>query len=100
MGSDDEKTKAYLRKVNHEPTMQAVTCERAFLMALGGDCRTPFAGQAKITDDQIHFQGMVISPDGVRVFKVERTGPVAEAFAIGFDAGKEVRSQAGEAFFE
>jgi len=80
--------------------MQAVTCERAFLATLDGNCKTPIAGQARVVDGQIHFEGLVASPDGQRVYMVERSGPVADAAAVGHAAGMEVREEAGEKFFE
>ena len=46
----DEKMSRYIGALNHEPTKVAVDCERAFLAALDGNCRTPIAGQAKIVD--------------------------------------------------
>jgi len=99
--SDDEATLKYLRPLSHEPTMQAVTCERAFLAALDGNCKTPIAGQAKISEDgQLRLLGLVSSPDGQKVFRVERTGKAGEAAEIGHDAGMEVRAEAGEKFFE
>lgn len=97
--SDDERVKSFLKPLNHEPTMQAVTCERAFLKALDGNCKTPIAGQAFVEDGQLRFRGLVSSPDGQRIFNVERTGPPSEAEVIGREAGEEVRAEAGEEFF-
>lgn len=99
--SDDERTKGYLAPLAHAPTMQAVTCERAFLAALDGNCKTPIAGQAKMTDDgKLHFQGLVSSPDGKQMFRAERTGAPEEGAQLGHDAGMEIRKEAGEKFFE
>jgi len=98
--SDDEHTLKYLRPLNHLPTMQAVTCERAFLAKLDGNCKTPIAGQAQIIDGELHFKGMVASPDGSKFYRVERTGRPEDAHAIGLDAGAEIRAEAGEKFFE
>jgi len=99
--SDDERVLKYLRPLSHEPTMQAVTCERAFLAALDGNCKTPIAGQARVAEDgSLRLLGLVASPDGKQVFRVERSGAASEAEAIGRDAGMEVRAEAGEKFFE
>jgi len=98
--SDDERTLAYLRPLSHEPTAQAVRCERAFLAALDGNCKTPIAGQARVTDGKLDFQGLVSSPDGKRTFRVTRQGAADDCEAIGHDAGMEVRKEAGDAFFE
>ena len=48
------KTRDLLAAINHETSAIAVDCERAFLAALDGSCRTPLAGHAIIegwTDD-------------------------------------------------
>lgn len=40
----DNAAQKYLAGLNHEETRIAVVCERAFLTALDGSCRTPIAG--------------------------------------------------------
>ena len=67
--------------------MTCVSCERAFLAELDGSCKTPIAGQAKIVGDEIHFRGLVSSPDGKQNFRAERKGPVADFMKIGKEAG-------------
>lgn len=42
----DDGAAEYLAALNHEDTRLAVVCERAFLTALDGSCRTPIAGHA------------------------------------------------------
>jgi len=42
----DERILRYLDALNCKDTKTAVDCERAFLAALDGNCRTPIAGQA------------------------------------------------------
>jgi len=98
--SDDERVLKYMEALNHENTFQAVTCERAFLAALDGNCKTPIAGQAKVEDGKIRFRGLVSSPDGKQMFRIERDGDASDAVALGRGAGQEVRKEAGEKFFE
>jgi len=99
--SDDQATLKYLRPLSHQPTFDAVTCERAFLASLDGNCKTPIAGQAEVSKSgELRFQGLVASPDGGRVLRVSRVGRVEEAAEIGRDAGGELRREAGEAFFQ
>ena len=43
--SDDEKTIRYISALNHVETKTAVECERSFLAALDGSCKTPIAGE-------------------------------------------------------
>lgn len=98
--SDDEKTLGYLKPLSHEPTRQAVVCERAFLAALDGNCKTPIAGQAAVTDGQMKFIGLVSSPDGKQNFRIERSGAAEDGETIGREAGLHIRKEAGEKFFE
>lgn len=46
----DDSAAAYLASLNHEETRLAVACERAFLTALDGSCRTPIAAYAHKDD--------------------------------------------------
>ena len=98
--SDDKRVLDILDKLNHPDTHLCVNCEREFLRVLDGNCRTPIAGQAKIIDGKLHFRGMISMPDGTRMIKVERIGEVADAVAIGNDAGQEIRTIAGDKFNE
>ena len=43
--SDDERTIRFIRALNHKQTKDCVECERSFLAALDGSCKTPIAGQ-------------------------------------------------------
>lgn len=99
--SDDEATLKFLRLLSHQPTFDAVTCERAFLATLDGNCKTPIAARAEVEPDgKLRFQGLVSSPCGQTVFRIEQEGMVADAAMIGTDAGLEVRKRAGKVFFE
>jgi hydroxymethylbilane synthase len=42
----DAPMQKYLAGLNHEETRIAIVCERAFLTALDGSCRTPIAGES------------------------------------------------------
>ena len=49
----DDKAARLLASLNHEETRLAVVCERAFLTALDGSCRTPIAGLAQQSEGEI-----------------------------------------------
>lgn len=95
----DARTDALVAPLNHADTMAALACERAFLATLDGSCRTPIAGHASISDGQIHFSGMILTPDGTRSHDIKRSGPMADAHALGADAGQAIRAMAGDDFF-
>lgn len=98
----DEKMAEFLRPLTHQPTLDCVMTERAFLEALDGSCRTPIAGQAVLVDGgkTISFRGLVARPDGSEVIETSRLGPVATGQAMGKDAGEELRGKMGEDFFD
>mmetsp|Transcript_7094 Transcript_7094/g.7741 ORF Transcript_7094/g.7741 Transcript_7094/m.7741 type:complete len:373 (-) Transcript_7094:72-1190(-) len=97
---DDARSLKYLDKLNHPETKSRVDCERAFLEALDGNCKTPIAGTARIVDGKLKFRGLIAMPDGTSVYKVESEGDVADAVAIGKAAGEKLKADAGDKFFE
>lgn len=64
--ADDAATLALLAKLDHAPSRACVEAERVFLSALGGDCHTPLAGHAQLTDSgkRVRFDGWVGAVDG------------------------------------
>lgn len=62
--SDDTRTLALLRAIDHADTSAAVAAERAFTLALGGTCHSPIAALATVDDDIIRFRCEILSEDG------------------------------------
>ena len=79
-------------------TSQSLTCERAFLAALDGSCRTPIAGHAEVDGGSLRFAGMLLSADGQEFYEASAEGDVADAAAIGRAAGEEIRRRAPAGF--
>ncbi|MER8365242.1 hydroxymethylbilane synthase [Mesorhizobium sp. M1348] len=96
----DRDVEAMLTAIHDGPTGEALACERAFLAALDGSCRTPIAGHATISGGTISFAGLIISPDGTQSHEVRLQGPAQEAARIGAEAAATVRAKAGETFFD
>jgi hydroxymethylbilane synthase len=90
---DDEKALKYLAGLNHPETQTCVNCERAFLAALDGNCRTPIAGQAVIKDGVLHFNGLLAMEDGSELVRTEASGDPKDAVKIGNDAGEKLKAQ-------
>ncbi|MGF0539573.1 hydroxymethylbilane synthase [Agrobacterium sp. ES01] len=95
----DDRVNSLLETVNDKETYDAVTCERGFLGVLDGSCRTPIAGYASRDGDNIHFRGMVLTPDGSQSHAIEMDGKCVDAKTIGEEAGRQVREKAGSGFF-
>ena len=96
----DARTDALVAPLNHGPTATALACERAFLAALDGSCRTPIAGLATVRDGQLDFHGMILTPDGEQVHELTVTGSANGAAGMGHDSGNRLRQAAGTAFFD
>ncbi len=97
---DDARMNDLLAAINDAPTFDAVSCERAFLAALDGSCRTPIAGYAICEGDHLRFFGMILTPDGKQVHTTTIEGHRRDAEALGINAGQAIRAEAGSAFFE
>ncbi|MDG4893142.1 MAG: hydroxymethylbilane synthase [Mesorhizobium sp.] len=96
----DREVEKMLAAIHHVPTGQALACERAFLAALDGSCRTPIAGHATVAGEKLSFAGLIISPDGRQSHEVRLEGEAADASEIGLDAARTVRVRAGAEFFD
>jgi len=97
---DDTRVCDILARIDHAETFIAVECERAFLAALDGSCKTPIAGHATISGDAIQFRGLIARPDGSAAHDVAGTGSRKDAATIGTDAGRELKHRAGPGFFD
>jgi hydroxymethylbilane synthase len=99
--SEDVQAHDALAALNHEETVVRVTAERALLKVLDGSCRTPIAALAEISaDGGFSLRGLAARPDGTEVLETTRSGSVADAEALGRDAGEELKGRAGPGFFE
>ena len=97
----DARLHALLAPLNHVPTAVAVDAERALLSELDGSCRTPIAALAELDGaDILSLRALMAKPDGSAAHTVSRRGPVADAAALGADAGRELRALAGPGFLD
>jgi hydroxymethylbilane synthase len=81
-------------------TGYALAAERAFLSVLDGSCRTPIAGHARLTGPSLEIRGIVLRPDGSESYEAIRRGTVADAVALGRDAGRELRARMPAGFLD
>jgi hydroxymethylbilane synthase len=93
----DAETLARLAAINHQPTLECVLLERAFLAALGGTCHSPVAALAQFVDEKLHFRGQIFAEDGSEVQSGEFTVPLAQAPAAVAALAARLLGQAGPA---
>ncbi len=90
-----------LRVINHMPSWQRITAERAMLAILDGSCQTPIGGLAEIgIDGEMSLKGILASEDGSQVFASSKSGRVEEAESIGTKVGMKLRRLAGPEFLK
>ena len=104
--ADDAATRGFLEALNDRTSALRVAAERACLEVLDGSCRTPIAALAETLGAEsgeggmeIRLRALVCLPDGSQAHRAERRGTIADAVALGRDAGAELRAAAGPAFF-
>jgi len=97
---DDKRVLDTLARIDHIDTTTAIICERAFLAALDGSCKTPIAGHATVAGDAVQFRGLIARPDGAVAHDIAGTGSRSDAATIGTEAGRELKHRAGPGFFD
>lgn len=87
--------------INHDETAIALACERTYLKALDGSCRTPIGGYARLVDERLFFDALILSPDGTITHGASGTceGTREDAAALGERIGHDLRQRAGDKFF-
>ena len=81
---------ACLDAVRDEAGTCCALAERAFVRALGGGCTSPVAAYATVDGDTLTLTGLYVSPDETVVKKETRTGPKAQAEALGAALAREM----------
>lgn len=91
----DDHARALVAAINHQHSFTTVACERAFLAALDGSCRTPIAGYATMRGEDILFRGETLTLDGKYIFSANISGPASDAKRLGEAAAAEVKAKGG-----
>jgi hydroxymethylbilane synthase len=91
----DDRTRQMIAAINDAETETRVICERGFLAALDGSCRTPLAGHAILEGDELRFRGEALSEDGAYCFESQYSGSASDTARLGREAGEEVKARGG-----
>lgn len=75
---EDEDILAICKEINHDETEICTTIERTFLNRLEGGCTAPIGALAFIKDEEIHFHGILLSPDGTKKIEIKRSKKLGE----------------------
>src|SRR5438034_1357583 len=79
--ADATATRALLAAVEDPAAATAVAAERAFLLAIGGDCNTPLAAHATVADGRLTLRALVTDLEGRRWLEQADSAPAANAEA-------------------
>ncbi|SRR5579862_397247 len=90
----DRRTRDAVAPLNDADTAAALACERAFQDALGGSCRSPMAGLARIEGGRVVFDGEVLAPDGSDRVAAHIEAAAGDAARAGSEAGLGIRARA------
>lgn len=91
--NEDIHIQNILKSCTHGPTQDMSHIERGFVTAIEGTCHTPVAGHAHTLDGQVIFKGMLASPDGSGLVKLDNTSPLSEIqnfFHHGYILGQQI----------
>ena len=93
--ADDHDVRALVEAIDCADTHGCVAAERAFLAALGGDCRSAVAAQAECGTGEVRLRAEILSPDGDEVQRGEAEDPVELARALLAQASPALRAMYG-----
>lgn len=82
-----------LAPLNHAETASCVAAERAFSLALSGNCNLPLGAYAEASGKRLHLRGFVGAPDGSRLVSGEQEGPAGDPLAVGAELAERLKAQ-------
>ena len=92
LAADRDDIRAMVEAVDHRPTSRCVGAERAFLAAIGGDCRSAVAAHAIMEGDGLRLSAEILRPDGSEVRKGESDDPAELAGRLLGEASAALRA--------
>ncbi len=94
---NDPEVDALMEKMNHTPTWNAITAERAFLARLEGGCQVPLGCYSKVEEGLLTLSGFVASVDGKQYIRETISGDVNRGAELGVQmAEKMIERGAGQ----
>ncbi len=92
---NDEFCKEAVAELNDLETDICTYIERQFLRTLEGGCTAPIGALATFKDDEISFNGILLSIDGKQKIKVEKVVPIQEWKKLGYNLAQEILNNGG-----
>ena len=83
----------HIRVLEDAASRWELEAERSLLKALGGSCRVPIGGLARVADgNNLSLEGVVLSPDGLKAIRQSVTGPAKAAQRLGKELASHLRA--------
>lgn len=97
--ADDEEVMRHLLAIGCRATKACVDAERAALAELDGSCRTPIAGLAGLSGDNLILSVLIARPDGSAVFREVGEARLGQELELGAAIGRRLKELGGPGFF-
>lgn len=97
---DDQFSLTACATLNHTQTALCTYIEREFLRTLEGGCTAPIGALATISDEAVHFKGVLFSLDGQTKIEVSHTISTHNAVGFGTDCALEILDNGGRALMK
>lgn len=95
--SKDEELAKLLLELNHKETMITSIIERSFLRKLEGGCSAPIGALAKVSGDEIIFEGILLNIEGSKKCEIEKKQKIDSNWMnFGNIYAEEIISSGGE----
>lgn len=91
--SGDQTVLDLVQALNHLPTFQCVSAERAMNEQLQGGCQVPVAAYATLEAEQLTMHGLVGKPDGTLLLRAMVQGDAQAAVALGQQLAADLLNQ-------
>ena len=96
--SDDKEVNEIVAPLNHLPTWQCVSAERAMLSALGGGCRAPIAALGTVTGTSLRLEGMVADASGEKILHGSEEGGAISPEELGVKLAQKLLAMGAAEF--
>jgi hydroxymethylbilane synthase len=94
----DEELAELVLSINHLPTWQSITAERAFLSALGGGCRAPIAALGIASGTTLDLEGMIADVSGKKILRALEKGSVTLPEEVGVRLAQKILGMGASEF--
>lgn len=96
--SDDQEVAELLAPLNHVPTWQSITAERAFLEALGGGCRAPITALGTMKYGTLQLGGMVADVGTRKIIRASAMDSTLSAQELGVRLAQKLLAMGADEF--